>query len=232
MTTSASPEVYKVYFVNEHGCKGEAREVLVKGFTGLSSIPKHAKVYQGLGATLDGVYMIDPDGPGGNEPLPIYSNMTSEGGGWMLIVNSLSNTSVSTLYTTGVYNAPYLGNIYMPHKFADAWINTIDFDTYWTEGRDACNKISNSYWKASECNGGGVFATTGGKSYCCYRRYADVAMTTGFHEGVGYRRVMFDDDRGNDAYFIWPLTGRVYVEWGHACSNGGPGYGEYRIWIR
>ncbi len=239
VTTSASPEVYKVYFVNEHGCKGEAREVLVKGFTGLSSIPKHAKVYQGLGATLDGVYMIDPDGPGGNEPLPIYSNMTSEGGGWMLTVNSLSNTSVSTLYTTGVYNAPYLGNIYMPHKFADAWINTIDFDTYWTEGRDACNKISNSYWKASECNGGGVFATPTYKGeypadYCCYRRYGDAAMTTGFHEGTtNYRRCMFDDDRGMDAYFIWPYRNNsIYVEWGHACSIGGPGYGEYRIWVR
>ena len=238
VTTSASPETYQVYFVNEHGCKGEVRDVIVKGFTGLSSIPKHAKVYQELGATLDGVYMIDPDGPGGNEPLPIYSSMTHEGGGWMLIVNSLSNTSVSTLFTTGIYNKPYLGNIYMPHKFADAWINLIDYDMYWTEGRDACNQISNSYWKASECNGGGTFATQTYRGeypavYCCYRRYGNAAMTTQVHEGVAnYRRCMFDDDRGADAYFIWPYRNNsVYVEWGHTCSYNS-GNGEYRIWVR
>ena len=238
VTTSASPEIYQVYFVNEHGCKGEVRDVIVKGFTGLSSIPKHAKVYQELGATLDGVYMIDPDGPGGNEPLPIYSSMTHEGGGWMLIVNSLSNTSVSTLFTTGIYNKPYLGNIYMPHKFADAWINLIDYDMYWTEGRDACKQISNSYWKASECNGGGTFATQTYRGeypavYCCYRRYGNAAMTTQVHEGVAnYRRCMFDDDRGADAYFIWPYRNNsVYVEWGHTCSYNS-GNGEYRIWVR
>jgi len=231
VTTSASPETYQVYFVNEHGCKGEVRDVIVKGFSGLSSIPKHAKVYQELGATLDGVYMIDPDGPGGNEPLPIYSSMTHEGGGWMLIVNSLSNTSVSTLFTTGIYNKPYLGNIYMPHKFADAWINLIDYDMYWTEGRDACKQISNSYWKASECNGGGIFSTTGGGYYSCYRRYGNAAMTTQVHEGI-HRRCTFDDDRGNDGYFIWPyLNNSVFVEWGHTCSYNS-GIGEYRIWVR
>ena len=231
VTTSASPEIYQVYFVNEHGCKGEVRDVIVKGFSGLSSIPKHAKVYQELGATLDGVYMIDPDGPGGNEPLPIYSSMTHEGGGWMLIVNSLSNTSVSTLFTTGIYNKPYLGNIYMPHKFADAWINLIDYDMYWTEGRDACKQISNSYWKASECNGGGIFSTTGGGYYSCYRRYGNAAMTTQVHEGI-HRRCTFDDDRGNDGYFIWPyLNNSVFVEWGHTCSYNS-GIGEYRIWVR
>ena len=149
----------------------------------------------------------------------------------MLIVNGLPNTSVATLATAGVYNASYLGSLCMSHKFADAWINTIKFDTYWTEGRDGCNKISNSYWKASECNGGGVFATRSGASYCCYKRYADVAMTI-LHQGT-LRRNMFDDDRANDAYFIWPyVNNSVYIEWGHSCSNGGRGNGEYRIWVR
>ncbi len=236
VTTSASSEIYQVYFVDEHGCKGETRDVVVKGFTGLSSIPKHAKVYQGLGATLDGVYMIDPDGPGGNEPLPVYSSMTHEGGGWMLIVNSLSNTSVPSLTTSGVYNASYLGDIYVAHKFADSWINLIDFDMYWTEGRDGCNKISNSYWKASECRGGGKFviANSYGEyatAYSCYKRYGDPAMTTGFHEGeIG--RFMFDDLRGYNAYFIWPYrTGAVYVLAGYPCVHGA-GTGEYRIWVR
>ena len=59
-------------------------------------------------------------------------------------------------------------------------------------------------------------------------------MTTGLHEGTTrYRRSMFDDDRGGDAYFIWPHCNvNVYVEWGHGCSNGGRRNGEYRIWVR
>ncbi len=111
-------------------------------------------------------------------------------------------------------------------------------DMYWTEGRDACNQISNSYWKASECNGGGTFATQTYRGeypavYCCYRRYGNAAMTTQVHEGVAnYRRCMFDDDRGADAYFIWPYRNNsVYVEWGHTCSYNS-GNGEYRIWVR
>ena len=239
ITALSSPQTYQTYFVNEYGCEGKPTDVIIKGYSGLSSIPKHAKEYQTLGATENGVYIIDPDGPGGNTPLPVYCNMTSEGGGWMLIVNSLANTSVSSLRTSGVYNAAYLGNINIPYKYTDAWINTIAFVAYWTEGRDGCNRISNSYWRASECKGGGKFVIASYGEYntgasCCYRRYGNAAMTTGLHEGTTrYRRSMFDDDRGGDAYFIWPHCNvNVYVEWGHGCSNGGRRNGEYRIWVR
>ena len=239
ITALSSPQTYQTYFVNEYGCEGKPTDVIIKGYSGLSSIPKHAKEYQTLGATENGVYIIDPDGPGGNTPLPVYCNMTSEGGGWMLIVNSLANTSVSSLRTSGVYNAAYLGNINIPYKYTDAWINTIAFVAYWTEGRDGCNRISNSYWRASECKGGGKFVIASYGEYntgasCCYRRYGNAAMTTGLHEGTTrYRRSMFDDDRGGNAYFIWPHCNvNVYVEWGHGCSNGGRRNGEYRIWVR
>ncbi len=239
VTTSAFSKVYQVYFKNEYGCKGRAQDVSVIGYQGITSIPAHAKVYQGLGAMLDGVYMLDPDGIGGNEPLPVYCNMTNDGGGWMLIVNSVSGTPVSSFYTIGEYNGLYVGNIYESYKYADAWINLFAYDMYWTEGKNSCNKISNSYWKASECNGGGVFSAVSScgdspTSYCCYRRYDDPAMQTGFHEGVpNYRRNMFDDDRGNDAYLIWPYhCGVVYIDHGRTCTNGGAGSGEYRIWIR
>ncbi len=239
VTISAFSKVYQVYFKNEYGCKGRAQDVSVIGYQGITSIPAHAKVYQGLGAMLDGVYMLDPDGIGGNEPLPVYCNMTNDGGGWMLIVNSVSGTPVSSFYTIGEYNGLYVGNIYESYKYADAWINLFAYDMYWTEGKNSCNKISNSYWKASECNGGGVFSAVSScgdspTSYCCYRRYDDPAMKTGFHEGVpNYRRNMFDDDRGNDAYLIWPYhCGVVYIDHGRTCTNGGAGSGEYRIWIR
>ncbi len=234
LTATATPQTYQVYFVNEYGCKGDATEVIIKGYSGLSSIPKHAKEYQTLGATENGVYIIDPDGPGGNAPLPVYCNMTSEGGGWMLVVNSLMTTSVSSLYTTGTYNAPHLGNINQPHKYTDAWINLIAFSMYWTEALDGCNKIENSYWKASECIGGGVFATTGGGSYCCYKRYGNAAMTTGFQEGIArLRTMMFTNDRASNAHIMWPHSNRyIYVNWGKSCPANAKTKWEYRIWVR
>ncbi|MCL4204090.1 MAG: hypothetical protein KJ000_16425, partial [Pirellulaceae bacterium] len=40
----------------------------------------------------DGVYWIDPDGPGSIVPFQVYADMTTDGGGWMLAVNSVAGS--------------------------------------------------------------------------------------------------------------------------------------------
>ena len=49
-------------------------------------------ILQAGNSTGDGVYSIDPDGAGGNDPVDIYCDMTSDGGGWTLVASSLDQT--------------------------------------------------------------------------------------------------------------------------------------------
>ena len=63
----------------------------------------------------DGLYWIDPDGAGGNAPMRVYCDQTTDGGGWQLVLNyfHLGGTDPSNLPLTTslpIPNADTLGD--------------------------------------------------------------------------------------------------------------------------
>jgi Fibrinogen beta and gamma chains, C-terminal globular domain len=55
------------------------------------SLPRSCMDLRDTGSSTDGGYVVDPDGPGGEEPRTVYCNMTFSDGGWtrcLLFVNT------------------------------------------------------------------------------------------------------------------------------------------------
>jgi hypothetical protein len=119
-------------------------------------------------STGDGIYLIDPDGPGGEDPFEVYCDMTTDGGGWMAVWKNFggpenasfgSNVSNLTLWgNTSTYNslvAPYFyseeAKSAVHKKIWDQYINSSNVE--WLKHGDGYDASGNPY--AYTYNAGG-----------------------------------------------------------------------------
>lgn len=55
--------------------------------TVINQLTRNCLDYKNGGYNIDGIYLIDPDGVGGNQAFNCYCDMTNNGGGWTLVFN-------------------------------------------------------------------------------------------------------------------------------------------------
>ncbi|HZJ34656.1 MAG TPA: fibrinogen-like YCDxxxxGGGW domain-containing protein, partial [Candidatus Angelobacter sp.] len=153
----------------------------------------------------NGVYTIDPDGPGGNASFQVYCDMTRDCGGWTLVLKSW-------------YQAGIMGQTGAVGAVADA--TTKKGNAYKVSDVNIRNIIgpNQSFDVMGDQNGYNSAYSTGNYEYVILRNYTsywrfDTAMAT------STSRTVFQSYRVSDNALAW--TGNI------SCGGGGAGLNCY-----
>ena len=172
----------------------------------------------------DGVYLIDPDGEGGEIPFEAWCDMSSDGGGWTLVANYVSNKRLWTFDTHRDQVQSWMdngGDTLTPPKLWEKDVNGHvayeRFDAASSEVRLRCRKLSSQPWTSYQLSG--VFKGWSGGDQGTY----------GDPDGWGH---VANKGEGRSHYFLCgsQRTG-VYRGIGYCKGPGAPrtGFGNHAV---
>jgi len=102
--SAVHPGATEVYDGLDNDCDGQTDEGLYA-----TNCLNRLEVYP---ASSTGTYTIDVDGVGGSAPISVYCDMTTDGGGWTLLVNIASELGAIDLFTYTVGSSPSISSNY------------------------------------------------------------------------------------------------------------------------
>ena len=135
MDQGSEPRIYTVEYavVDEFGNHATTDcEIRVVGSGPPGASPDSAGVdcldiLENGGSTGDGTYWIDPDGDGGADPFEAYCDMTTSGGGWTLVAESMGGSGIPGVGAQGTLHLDE-SVVTTTAKLDDATINAIIVD--------------------------------------------------------------------------------------------------------